>query len=443
MGWLVSATAAESPSPAAPNIVFLFADDLGIDQLGCYGSGYYETPRLEEFSSQGIRFLNAYAAAPVCSPTRASLMTGLAPARLHLTDFIPGDAPTDRPLLTPNWRRYLPLEQVTLAQRLQQAGYVTGHFGKWHLNRDKDYRPNRPGDPASQGFDEVITTEKPGAGPDSPFPEDWHHTREITEAAIDFIARHRDRQFFCYASYNAIHAPEMETDQLVGHFENKPGAGGRHHPTQAAMLYRLDQAVGRILDHLRDLKLEDKTLVVFFSDNGPKGPKSGPGFRGSKGDLYEGGIRMPLIVRWPGVCAAGVDCPALVISHDFAPTFVQIAGAAAEPSEFDGVSLVGQLGDPARPLSRSALYWHYPHYHGQGLGPQSAMRSGQWKLIEWHERLLLSQDGAYELYDLEADPTESVDLASAQPERVARLAGQLSQWKRSVGAQMPTIRGAD
>ncbi len=431
-------TAADLPS--RPNILFIFADDLGRDQVGCYGSAFFETPRIDRLCLEGMKFENAYAAAPVCSPTRASLMTGLTPARLRLTDFIPGKDSSGTPLITPDWQKFLPVEQVTIAERLNDAGYATGHFGKWHLNKDKNYQPGRPGDPASQGFDEVITTEKPGAGPPSPFANDWHHTREITEAAIDFIGRRNDQPFFCYVSFNAIHDPEIETPELVGHFQRKPGVGGRNNPKQAAMLRRVDEAIETLLQKLDGLQLAEQTLVVFFSDNGQKGPKTGDGFRGSKGDLYEGGIRMPLILRWPGVVEPGSRCEALAISHDFAPTFVELAGASPPDTPFDGISLVSLLTQPGDALPRDELQWHYPHYHGLGLGPQSAIRVGKFKLIQWHERVLLNQPHPYELYDLEADPAEQTDLSEQDPATTAMLADRLDQWKQRVGAQMPTPR---
>jgi arylsulfatase A-like enzyme len=198
-----------------PNIVLILADDLGWHQLGCYGSDFYETPVLDRLASQGMRFTDAYAAAPVCSPTRASIMTGKYPARLHLTDFIKGGSPLDRKLLVPEWTPYLPLEEVTVAEALKSAGYVCGHFGKWHLNRNKSYSPGRMQDPGSQGFDTVLTTHKPKAGPESPYENDWHHVRRITAQAIDFIEKNKDRPFFCYIPHNTIHRPEIERQELI------------------------------------------------------------------------------------------------------------------------------------------------------------------------------------------------------------------------------------
>ena len=431
---LLTACAAISLLTASekPNIVFILADDLGWHQLGAYGSAFYETPNLDRLAAGGIRFTNAYAAAPVCSPTRASIMTGKYPARLHLTDYIPGQAPTGRKLLTPNWTKHLPLSEVTIAETLKDVGYATGHFGKWHLNKDKEYRPGRPGDPGSQGFDDVLTTHKPRAGPPSKYEEDWHHVREITERAVVFIERNKQKPFFCYVTHNSIHDPEIEKPALVEKYEKRPTAKhrGRDNPIQAAMLETLDASVGAILRKIGELNLERNTLVIFFSDNGQKGPKDGEPFRGSKGDLYEAGIRVPFIAQWPGVIEPGRTSDAIVISTDFFPTLAEIAGAQPGVKNLDGVSLASLLRDPKATLARDAVYWHFPHYHSLGLGPQGAVRQGRYKLIEWFER------DAPELYDLHQDPNEQDNLAPNQPEVTSRLKRKLHSWRQRVQAQM-------
>jgi len=420
-----------------PNIVFVLVDDLGWHQLGCYGSSFYETPNIDRLAREGMKFTNAYAASPVCSPTRASIMTGKYPARLHLTDYIPGQAPDDRKLLTPEWTKQLPLEELTIAESLRDAGYATGHFGKWHLNVDKKYRLGRPGDPGSQGFDDVLTTHKPGAGSESKYENDWHHVREITERAIAFIAKNKQKPFFCYVAHNTIHAPEIERETLIRKYEKKPGAtvGGRNNPRQAAMLETLDKSVGTVLSTIRELNLERSTVVVFFSDNGQKGTKTGRPFRGCKGDLYEGGIRVPLIIRWPGVVEPGSVCKEVVISVDFFPTLNEIAGAVRDVATTDGISLVPLLKDPDSALDRDAVYWHYPHYHSLGLGPQGAIRAGRYKLIEWYERSAYGEPGALELYDLELDPSEQNNLANSMPDLASKLSEQLRAWRKHVGAQ--------
>jgi arylsulfatase A len=420
-----------------PNIVFILADDLGWHQLGCYGSEFYETVNIDHLARQGMRFTNAYAACHVCSPTRASILTGKYPARLHLTDYIPGKKPKGEKLLAPDWSKQLLQGETTIAETLKSAGYATGHFGKWHLNIDKEYKPGRLGDPGSQGFDDVLTTHKPGAGPESKFGGDWHHVREITERAGVFIERNKERPFFCYISHNSIHTPEIETKALLDKYANKTGAKkkGRENPKQGAMLETLDKSVGTILFRLRELDLERKTIVIFFSDNGQKGPKHGKPFRGSKGDLYEGGIREPLIIRWPGITKPGSVCDEVVISNDFFPTLNEIAGASKDTKDIDGISITPLLEDSTASLERDAVYWHYPHYHSLGLGPQSAVREGPYKLIEWLEKSAHNEEGAFELYDLINDPGEQNNLIDSKPEVADKLKIKLSAWRENVGAQ--------
>ncbi|MHC4618952.1 MAG: sulfatase, partial [Planctomycetota bacterium] len=416
------------------------ADDLGWHQLGCYGSTFYETPNLDRFARQAMRFTDAYAAAPVCSPTRASIMTGKYPARLHLTDFIKGGSPTNRKLLTPDWTPYLPLEEVTVAEALKSAGYTCGHFGKWHLNKNKKYKLGRPMDPGSQGFDDVLTTHKPGAGPKSSYEEDWHHVREITERSAAFIEKNRDKPFFCYVTHNSIHRPDIEKDDLVAKYGNKPHADndvryGHNNPRQAAMLQTLDESVGTILKKLDELNLRDDTIVIFFSDNGHLGPKDCKPLRGSKADLYEGGIRVPMIVRWPGVVKPGAECNVPVISIDFFPTLLEAVRVKVTHPTADGVSLMPLLKQTGKP-KRDAIYFHYPHYHGQSIAPSGVIRQGKYKLVEWFEK---SADGfspaAVELYDLENDLNEQHNLAEKMPEKAAELHTKLKKWRKSVGAQ--------
>jgi arylsulfatase A-like enzyme len=428
-----------------PNFVFILADDLGYHQLGSYGSSFYETPSLDQLAREGLRFTDAYAAAPVCSPTRASIMTGKYPGRLHLTVNIPTGRPDDKLLVTPEFATWLPLEELTIAEALKRAGYATGHFGKWHLNEDKAYRLDRPGDPRSQGFDDVLTTHKPGAGPESRYEEDWHHVREITERAAAFLESNRDRPFFCYVAHNSIHAPEMERESRIDEFRNKSGADhdqehGQNNPIQAAMLATLDRSVGALMSKLQELGLERNTIVVFFSDNGQLGPKDGRPLRGSKGDLYEGGIRVPLIIRWTGVTEPGSVSGEPVISNDFFPTLCDLAGIASDFKYLDGVSLLPLLRNSRANLGREAIYWHFPHYHGQGLGPQGAVREGNYKLIEWFEKSKAGAEEAYELYDLGSDPGERRNLAGSLPDVTSRLGNLLRSWRQRVGAQEMTLR---
>jgi len=423
-----------------PNIVFFLADDMSLHQLGCYGSQFYKTPNIDRLAAQGMKFTNAYAAAPVCSPTRASIMTGKYPARLHLTSFIPGVNRRKEKLVTPEWTKYLPLEETTVAELLKGAGYATGHFGKWHLNKDKEYQLGRSGDPGSQGFDDVLTTHKPGAGPESKYENDWHHVQEITERVEAFIEKNRDKPFFCYIPYNSIHYPEKERDELIAKYAAKPNAQkkGTCNPVQAAMIETLDKSVGVILKKLKKLNLEKDTIVIFFSDNGHTGPKNSLPFRGCKGDLYEGGIRMPLVVRWPQVVKTGSICKEVVISNDFFPTFGEVAGVSKMPAGLDGISLAPLLKNHKAGLNRTAVYWHFPHYHDEGLAPSGAIRRGKYKLIEWFEESIYGKNGALELYDLEKDPAERNNLAESMPNLVSDLYSNLQTWRKQISAQVMT-----
>jgi arylsulfatase A len=434
-------TALAIANPKLPNIVFILVDDLGWHQLGCYGSRYYETPVIDRLAEESMKFTDAYAACPVCSPTRASIMTGKYPARLHLTDFLKGGNPKDKKLLTPKWADWLPLEEVTIAEVLREKGYVTGHFGKWHLNKDKKYKLGRPGDPGSQGFDDVLTTQKPGNKPKSPYPDDSHCVHQITEHSLKFIEANKDKPFFCYISHNSIHRPEVEREELVAKYRAKPGADndqeyGHNNPVQAAMLETLDKSVGTVMKKLDELKLTDNTIVVFFGDNGHLGPKDCKPLRGSKADLYEGGIREPLLVRWPGVVKAGAVCKEPVISNDFFPTFVEVTGGKVSDSEVDGVSILPLLKQSGK-LSREAIYWHYPHYHHLGILPSGAIRKGDFKLIEWYEKSVdgIDTPGAVELYNVRYDMNERHNLAKEMPKKTKELYENLKKWRKDVGAQ--------
>ncbi len=435
-------TSAESGG-RPPNIVFILADDLGWHQLGCYGSDFYETPNLDHFATEGMRFTDAYAAGPVCSPTRASLMTGKYPARLHLTDFIPGRE-DNQPLKLPDWTKYLPLEEVTIPEVLSQAGYVSGHFGKWHLNKDKLHAPGRPGDPESQGFQEVYTTHKPKllTNKDADPKKDPHNSAKITDRAIDFMKNHREEPFFCYVTHNAIHAPEMEHPDRIAKYEKKPGADNpQNKPTLGAILEMLDQSVGRLLGAIDDLGLRENTLVVFFADNGMLGdPGIHPPLRGSKGYLYEGGVRVPMIVRWPGKVPAGSTSSEMVISNDFFPTFAQVAGVPIDLNH-DGIDILPAMTQAGK-LSRDAIYFHYPHYSPQGTVPMGAMREGRYKLLVRYGSPVgpKGQPEDLELYDLEEDRGETRNLAEEMPDKTSELYKKFEKWLDEVGAQRMRLR---
>lgn len=427
---------------AQSNILLILSDDQGWHQLGCYGNSFYESPHLDRLAAQGMRFTNAYAAAPVCSATRSSVMTGKYPARLHLTDFIAGANP-ERLLNTPAWTKYLPLAELTVAEALKQRGYVTGHFGKWHLNKDKEYQAGRAMDPRSQGFDQVFTTRKPNskANPSS----DPHHVKAITDRAMQFIEQNRDRPFFCYVPHNSIHNPVLETADRIAHFAAKPGAERpMNPPAVAAMVKTLDHHCGRLLAKIDELGLADNTIVVFVSDNGGyHGRDELKPLRHGKASLYEGGIRVPWIVRWPGVVAPGTTCDEPVITNDLFPTLVAAAGGGKEEPTIDGLDLRPLLQQSGG-IDREAIYFHYPHYHSAGVAPAGAVRSGRYKLIEWFEQSIDGPEapGALQLFDLETDISEQRDLAPSRPELARQLYEKLAGWRKQVGAQMMT-RNAD
>jgi arylsulfatase A-like enzyme len=421
------------------NIVFILADDMGWNQVGYHGvTSFYETPNIDRIAREGMYFTNAYAAAPVCSPTRASIMTGKYPARLHITDYIPGNSYPYARLRTPEWTKALPLEEMTLAEMLKRAGYATGHFGKWHLNYDYNYRPGRPGDPDTQGFDVVLTNVKPE--PDADPERDAHHVVEITEHTLDFIENNKDRPFFAYVAHHVVHRPLLESKDWVQRYQTKTRLDNPvHNPVMGAMIERMDWGIGKILRRLEELGLAERTLVVFMSDNGNvKALEDQYPFRGGKAMLYEGGIRVPLAIRWPGVVKPGSVCSTPVISNDFFPTFAEIAGMSHLARDVDGVSLVPLLRGGKR-LDRDALYWHYPHYHRQGFKPCGAIRAGQYKLIEWYEPTLLGEEHQIDLYNLEEDPGETRNLAEEMPEKAKELREKLHAWRRSVGAQEMTV----
>ncbi len=438
----LSKTGQASPE-RKPNIVLILADDMGQHQLGCYGNSFYETPNIDRIAARGMKFTNGYAPAPVCSPTRAGIMTGKHPARLHLTDFIPGNPYPFAKLKTPEWRKFLPLDEKVLPELLADAGYVSGHFGKWHLSVDKEYRPGRPGDPDTRGFSDVLVLDKPDsgvavqAGADPDF--DAHHVREITDRAITFLNDNQNRPFFCYVAHSSIHQPVMEYTPRILKYANKKDASNRmgNNPVIGAMVETLDRNVGRLLDTLDALQLTENTLVIFLGDNGDYFGREGlKPLYGSKGDLYEGGVRVPFLMRWPGIIPEGTECAEPVCALDFLPTFAELAGAPLKDPAVDGISLLPAMTQCAA-LGRDALYWHYPHYHTLGIAPSGSIRQDNYKLIEWFEKSIEGIDtpGALELFDLEKDPGERHNLASDLPEKTHELYEKLKAWRASVGAQ--------
>ena len=442
-----------------PNFVFILADDLGWADLGYYGSDLHETPNIDKLARQGMRFTDAYAAAPICSPTRASIMTGKYPARLHMTIWYESSAnpPRNRKLIPPVTQGNMPHEQVTIAEVLKDAGYFTAHMGKWHLGNAAHY-------PQTQGFDVNIGGTFWGA-PTTFFypyggPSRWKEYRyvphlefgaegeyltdRLTDEALRIMDKVKEKPFFLNLWYHTVHTPIEGKPELVEYYKNKVKPGMHHQNYEyAAMVHSLDENVGRILDKIDELGITENTIVVFFSDNGGyinkfnnKVVTSNYPLRSGKGSLYEGGIRDPLIIRWPGVTRAGSVCREPISSIDFYPTFLDMTGLAGDSNhnaDMDGLSLVPLLKNPVAKLKREALFWHYPHYYPTTT-PVSSIRQGDWKLLEYYE------DNHVELYNLKNDISEQNDLAETMPEKAKELRNHLGAWRKAVNAQMPTKR---
>lgn len=445
---------ARAARPDKPNVIFILADDLGYTDLACYGSGYYETPNIDRLAAQGMRFTSGYSCGPNCQPTRAALMSGQYGPRtgVYTVGSIERFDWRTRTLRPVDNVAQLPLEKVTVAQALHDAGYATGMFGKWHLGNAGEHHPGK------RGFDEAIVSQGKHfdfvTNPKVEYPQGTYLADFLTDRACDFIRRHKDGPFFLYLPHFGVHAPFQAKKDLIARFKDKPAAGGHHDPTYAAMIASVDESVGRVIALLDELKLADDTLVIFASDNGGVGgyvregiKKEGQGrdptdnapLRGGKGMLYEGGIRVPFIFRWPGRIKAGATSDEPINSVDFFPTMLEMTGAKAPPKGqvLDGVSYLGLLYGEKSTLGRDAIYWHFPGYLGAGPGswrttPGGAIRAGDYKLIEFFE------DGRMELYNLKSDIGEKQDLAAKMPEKVKELHGKLLAWRESVGAKMPT-----
>jgi uncharacterized sulfatase len=429
-----------------PNFLFILADDMGWAQLGCYGrdgtfrqdSNFYKTPNIDRLAGEGMKFTDAYAAAPVCSPTRGSIMTGKYPARLHLTDFIPGGHYPYEKLKQPKWKKHLPLKEITIAEVLKKAGYKTASFGKWHLSITKKPPQSEPCNPDKQGFDESLVTYKPATNHNP--KNDAHNVEIITEKSLEFLKKNKAGPFFLYVTHNTIHTPVLGKDKLVNKYKSKPGSDlPQNNPVIGAMIEELDNSVGQLLQKLDELKIADKTIVIFFSDNGglERVAKQTP-LRSGKANLYEGGIRVPLIVRWPGTVMPGGVCTEPVISVDFFPTFLEILGLESRANNpIDGISLLPLLKQKGT-LNRRAIYWHYPHYHTSSIGPCGAVRKGDYKLIEWFDETIRGPGNSFELYNLKKDIAEKNNLAKQMPRKTEELKKILANWRSKVNTQMLT-----
>ncbi len=458
------------------NFVFIMVDDLGWTGLGCYGSTYYETQNIDRLASQGVRFTEGYATCQVCSPTRASLMTGRYPARIGVTDWIlpqwmeDSDYTPDKgqKLLCPKNPRFMNLDEITFAEMLQPAGYTICHIGKWHLGPEAYY-------PEKQGFDINIGGCDLGWPPNffDPYYKEGSHavsglpptvktvgrittlksrkegeylTDREADEAVQFIRTHKNEPFFLYLAHYAVHMPIQAKAELIEKYKAKPVTDQKNY-VYAAMIHSVDDAVGRVMQTLEELNLADKTVVIFTSDNGGKvaelseytdedmGPRVGPTsnapLRWGKATPYEGGIRVPVIIRWPGVIEPGRVSAEPVTTIDYFPTILEIAGINPPAGhEIDGLSLVPHLKEQTR-LQRPALYWHFPHYHRYTNSPFSIVRAGDWKLIKWYDR------DTFELYNLREDISEANDLSDKMPEKVIELNADLETWLKSVEAKMP------
>lgn len=433
-----------------PNVVIIVADDLGWADLGSYGNPFYETPNLDRLAASGVRFTQAYAAGHVCSPTRASLLTGRYPARVGLTNYLYGTKiVADSPVLPAPFVDRLPLEEVTLAERLKEAGYRTGLVGKWHLGENTSLGES---DPDLQGFD---VTESWDYGLLRLTGEyEWFHagdstdayrlpalTDEITAGATRFIEANRDTNFLLLVTHYAVHLPLQGRPDLVEKYRDKPNPRPEdYHSVYAAMLEQLDSSVGQVLTALEQQGLTDNTVVLFVSDNGGLAigeagdkPTVNDPLRAGKGTMYEGGIRVPLIARWPGQWLAGETSEAVVSTVDVLPTLLEVVGLPPGDRPIDGQSILPVLAEDEQLAGRD-LYWHYPHFSNQGGRPRSAIRRGEYKLIESLE------DGTVELYDLSDDLGEMEDRAATMPDLRDSLLSALHDWRQRTDARLPILK---
>jgi len=453
LAWLIGLVIVPVCQAAAqrPNIVFILADDLGYTDVACFGSKYYETANIDRLAASGIRFTSGYTCGPNCAPTRAALMSGQYGPRtgVYTVGSIDRFDWRSRPLRPVDNVTQLPLNKVTIAQSLKKAGYATGMFGKWHLGEGGAYHPSQ------RGFDEAIVSMGQHfdfvTHPPVEYPKGTYLADFLTDKAVDFIRRHKEGPFFLYLPHFAVHSPHEAKESLIAKFKPKPPVGGHKNPTYAAMIASVDESVGRVVALLEELKIAENTLVIYSSDNGGVGGYVREGIkkagdvtdnaplRGGKGMLYDGGIRVPYIFRWPGKIPAGTVCDQPINSVDLYPTLLEVAGAEPPPNyPLDGVSywkLLASGGKAA--LSRDEIFWHFPGYLGAGAGswrttPAGAIRSGDWKLQEFFE------DGRLELYNLRDDLSETNNLAAKLPDKVKELHARLAAWREAIKAPMPT-----
>ncbi len=444
---LLFPTFGATAAPRSPNVIFIFIDDMGWGDVGCYGNDFIDTPRIDKLAREGMRFTDFYAAGAVCSPTRCAVQSGQNQARIGITAHIPGHWRPFERVITPQTTMALPLDTITVAESLKGAGYRTGYVGKWHLGRGDKFGP------ATQGYDfavEINGPHLPGkygvAGRPDLKPEPGQFRTDFeADMCVRFIRESKRKPFFLMLSPFAVHIPLASKSALVEKYRVRAKARGRElpHPIYAAMVEEVDSLVGRVIDEVEAQGLTENTMIVFTSDNGglhrrydyreqaDDSVSSLAPLKGEKGSLHEGGIRVPLIVKFPGKAKPGGTGSEPTISYDFYPTFVAaVGGSLPETQTIDGLSLLPLLTNPDAHLKRDALYWHYPHYHHDR--PASAIREREWKLIEY-----LDGTGDVELYHLAEDPGERNNLAAEQKGKVASLKNKLRSWRADVIARMP------
>jgi arylsulfatase A len=439
----LASVALAQTAPRPPNVIVILVDDMGQTDAACYGSRLYATPHIDQLAKDGVRFTDGYSACTVCSPTRAALLTGKYPARLRITDWIAGHDKPKAKLKIPDWQKFLPHNEVTLAEQLKSAGYATASIGKWHLTPglkegDAAYYPEK------HGFDVNLGGYARGQPPSyfSPYgiptlsegPKGEFLTDREAAEAVKFMEANRDRPFFIYLPHYAVHTPLAGKPEVIAQYKGKIDADAtlkQRNATYAALVSSVDDALGTIRANLRRLKLEDNTIIIFTGDNGGLLPitENSP-YRAGKGSAYEGGVRVPLIAFWPGVTKGGGVDPTPAITLDLYPTVLEMTGVKPLTAQVDGRSLAPVLRGGK--LVRDAIYWHYPHYHPGGATPYSAIRKGNLRLVHFYE------DNRDELYDLAQDIGETKDLVPSQPAKAKELRAQLEAWLKTVDAQLPT-----
>ncbi len=447
-----------------PNVVFLLVDDMGWKDLACYGSTFYETPNIDRLATMGVKFTNAYTPNPVSSPTRSAIMTGKYPSRVGITDWIPGDDPKNRKLMGPEDLHELPLEEVTVAEILKEEGYKTFFAGKWHLGGDGKL-------PTDQGFDTNIGGyhygRPPGGGYYTPYnnvmledgPEGEYLTDRLTNESMKFIEENKDNPFYVHLAFYTVHTPLDAHKEYIEKFEKKrdqlevkepiklqDGRGftvqNQTNAAYASMIYALDKNVGRLLDQLDSLNLMDNTLIIFTSDNGGlttiendkwETPTSVVPLRAGKGWAYEGGLRVPFIVKPIGAIIKGGVLETPIISMDIYPTILDYMHVEKRPEQHKDAKSLYNLINNGQDLDRESLFFHYPHYHSSGWTPGSALRKGDWKLVHFYE------DNSFELYNLKEDISEKNDLVDKYPDKVVELYKDLQQTIKDTNSHLPTL----